>query len=141
MAHFAEIDSNNIVTRIVRISNDALVNPNTGLEDEEFGIVACRRKFGINTNWKQTSYNHNMRVRYAAVGYSYNEELDAFIPIKPSFESWILNTQTCNWESPLGPAPERTIEQIENHSRYKWDEEAYQADNTTGWVLETPEAS
>jgi hypothetical protein len=56
------------------------------------------------------------------------------------FLSWILNEETADWEAPVGPAPALTEEEIASRSFYRWDEEAYQADNTTGWVLETPEA-
>jgi hypothetical protein len=78
-------------------------------------------------------------VRYAGISYSYNEELDAFIPPIP-FASWVLNNETADWESPVGPAPTLTEEEIASRSFYRWDEDAYQADNTTGWVLETPPA-
>jgi len=94
---------------------------------------------GAETNWKQTSYNNNIRVRYAGISYTYNEELDAFIPPKP-WPSFVLNEETADWVSPLGAAPELTEEEVEACSFYRWDEEAHQEDNTTGWVLETPPA-
>ena len=81
-----------------------------------------------------------MRVRYAGIGYSYNAALDAFVPPQPH-DSWTLDNETADWVSPLGAAPELTEAEVEARSFYRWDEEAYQADNTTGWVLETPEAS
>jgi hypothetical protein len=56
------------------------------------------------------------------------------------FASWVLNNETADWEAPVGPAPALTEEEIASRSFYRWNEEAYQADNTTGWVLETPEA-
>jgi hypothetical protein len=68
----------------------------------------------------------------------YNKALDAFVPPAP-FDSWVLVDETADWESPLGPAPELTEEEIEAGSRYQWNEEAYQEDNTTGWDLITPE--
>ena len=78
-----------------------------------------------------------MRVRYAGIGYSYNATLDAFVPPQPH-ASWTLDNDTANWVSPLGDAPTLTDAEIEAGSYYRWNEDAYQADNTTGWVLETP---
>ena len=136
MAHFARIDENNIVTRIIVVSNDKIINPETGIEDEDIGISYCTEVLELEGNWIQTSYNDSFRVRYAGMGFAYNEELDAFIPPKP-FQSWILDNDTADWVSPLGAAPELTEEQRKT-SGYIWDEEAYQADNTQGWVLVTP---
>lgn len=130
MAHFAELDENNVVTQVIVVDNGDIKDAN-GTEVEEIGIAFCKKLFGADTNWKQTSYNSNMRVRYAGIGYSYNQELDAFIAPKP-YPSWVLNTETTNWEAPVAQ-PELTAEQIEAGSRYEWDEE-----NTT-WNLVTPE--
>jgi hypothetical protein len=130
MSHFAKLDENNIVTQVIVVSNEDITDPFTGQEDEILGIAFCKKLLG--GNWKQTSYNNNMRVRYAGTGYSYNAELDAFITPKP-FPSWVLVNETADWESPLGPAPELTEAQVESKSFYKWDEEELE------WVLETPE--
>ena len=138
MAHFAKLDENNVVTQVIVVSNDHITDPHTGREDEIIGIAFCKRLLG--GNWKQTSYNNNMRVRYAGIGYSYNAALDAFIPPQP-FASWTLDNDIADWVSPLGAAPALTDEEVATFSYYRWDEEAYQADNTTGWVLETPEVS
>ena len=138
MAHFAKLDENNIVTQVIVVSNDDIKDVN-GVEVEEIGVAFCKKLLGADTNWKQTSYNNNFRVRYAGISYTYNEELDAFIPPSP-FPSWVLVEETADWQSPLGAAPELTEEQITSRSFYRWNEEAYQADNTTGWVLETPPA-
>jgi len=138
MAHFAELDENNVVTQVIVVSNDD-IKDNNGTEVESIGIAFCQKLLGADTNWKQTSYNNNMRVRYAGIGYSYNAELDAFIPPQP-FASWTLDSETADWVSPLGAAPALTDAEVEARSFYRWDEDAYQADNTTGWVLETPEA-
>lgn len=130
MAHFAELDENNVVTQVIVVDNGDIKDAN-GTEVEEIGVAFCKKLFGADTNWKQTSYNSNMRVRYAGIGYSYNQELDAFIAPKP-YPSWVLNTETTNWEAPVAQ-PELTAEQIEAGSLYEWDEE-----NTT-WNLVTPE--
>ena len=138
MAHFARIDENNVVTQVIVVANEDTSDTN-GVEVEEIGVAFCKKLLGAETNWKQTSYNNNFRVRYAGIGYSFSEELNAFIPPSP-FPSWVLVEETADWVSPLGAAPELTEEQITSRSFYRWNEEAYQADNTTGWVLETPPA-
>jgi len=131
MAHFAGLDENNVVTQVIVVSNDDIKDVN-GNEVEEIGVAFCKKLLGADTNWKQTSYNNTFRVRYAGIGYSYNEELDAFVAPKP-FESWVLNTETADWESPVGPAPALTEAEIEALSFYRWDEEA------GAWELFTPE--
>ena len=138
MAHFAKLDENNVVTQVIVVDNKDITDPHTGQEDEILGIAFCKKLLG--GNWRQTSYNNNTRVRYAGIGYSYNAALDAFVPPQP-YASWTLDNETADWVSPLGAAPELTEAEVEAMSFYRWDEEAYQADNTTGWVLETPEAS
>ena len=94
MAHFAELDTNNVVTRVIVINNEETHDVN-GIENEELGVAYCRRLFGINTNWKQTSYNGNIRFRYAGIGYSYDTTLDAFITPQP-YPSWILDPTTAD---------------------------------------------
>lgn len=138
MAHFAQLDENNVVTQVIVVSNEDTSDSN-GVEVEEIGVAFCKKLLGADTNWKQTSYNNSFRVRYAGISYTYNEELDAFVPPKPH-NSWVLVEETADWQSPLGAAPALTEEEIASRSFYRWDEEAYQADNTTGWVLETPPA-
>ncbi len=111
MAHFAELDATNTVLRVVVISNDEIFDGN--IECEAKGIKRCQELFGANTNWKQTSYNCNMRKNYAGVGYYYDAERDAFIAPKP-FPSWHLNEDTCQWVAPKAmPADDRV---------YAWDE-------------------
>ena len=131
MAHFCQLYENNIVTQVIVVSNSDIIDTN-GNEVEEIGIAFCKKLLGEDTNWKQTSYNNSIRVRYAGIGYSYNEELDAFIAPKP-FASWILNTETADWVSPVGPAPTLTEAEIEARSSYVWDEE------NGVWNLTTPE--
>jgi hypothetical protein len=138
MAHFVQLDENNVVTQVIVVSNDDCSDSN-GTETESIGVAFCQKLLGADTNWKQTSYNGNMRVRYAGIGYSYNAELDAFVAPQP-YASWTLDSETADWVSPLGAAPDLTDAEVEARSYYRWDEDAYQADNTTGWVLETPEA-
>ena len=97
MAHFAEIDEYNIVTRVL-VFNDTYTDSD------------CTALLG--GNWIQTSYNNNIRKNYAGIGYTYDSNLDAFIAPKP-FNSWVLDTDTCRWEAP--------IEQPEGD--YTWNED------------------
>ena len=132
MAHFCELDENNIVTQVIVVANEDTTDTN-GVEVEEIGVAFCKKLLGAETNWKQTSYNGNFRVRYAGTGYKFYEDLNAFVPPSP-FPSFVLNEETADWESPVGPAPELTEAQVESRSFYKWDEE------NLAWVLETPPA-
>jgi hypothetical protein len=103
MAHFAELDENNIVVQVLVTDNDF---PNEGYD----WLV---QTFG--GRWIQTSYNATIRKNFAGIGYSYDEARDAFIAPKP-FESWLLNEETCNWEAPK-PCPT-------DGKLYNWDEES-----------------
>jgi len=130
MAHFAELDSNNVVTRVIVVANSDVLDSN-GNEDESVGIEYLKRLFGENTIWKQTSYNATQRARYAGKGFTYDPSRNVFLLPQPH-PSWTLNETTTEWESPI-PMPE-IPEGKDGH--YIWNEEAYQADNTTGWVFE-----
>lgn len=130
MAHFAELDENNVVLRVIVIANEDITNQETGKEEEELGVSLCKRLYGEHTRWKQTSYNRNFRINYAGIGHTYDKELDAFIP-KPRFKNRILNKETCQWEFPI-PEPKLTEEQIKSHCWYSWD------DDNCRWLLITP---
>mgnify|MGYP001251903092 CR=1 FL=1 len=144
MAHFAKLDENNIVTQVIVVSNDDCTDPHTGQEDEVLGIAFCKKLLG--GNWKQTSYNNNMRGNYAGIGYKFHTGVatlgvgstDVFLPTQPH-ASWTVGIQTAQWYSPLGDAPALTDAEVAANKYYEWDESAYQADNTTGWVLRTAE--
>lgn len=97
MAHFAELDGNNIVLRVIVVDTKDNSDAN-GIEKEYIGAAFCERLFG--GTWKQTSYNNKFRKRYAGIGYTYDETLDAFIAPKP-FSSWSLNKETAEWEPPV----------------------------------------
>jgi hypothetical protein len=101
MAHFAEINENNIVTRVVVVDNKELIDTGSESESETKGIFFCQSLFG--GNWIQTSYNGGFRKNYAGLGFYYDSSLDAFIPPKP-FDSWLLDDQTCQWYPPV-PRP------------------------------------
>jgi hypothetical protein len=129
LAHYAQLDENNIVTQVIVVGNDDCTDAN-GNEVESIGVAFCQKLLGAETNWKQTSYNNSTRVRYAGIGYSYNAELNAFIAPKP-FASWVLNEETADWESPVGAAPSLTEAEVTAGSYYTWDEENGEWDLTT----------
>lgn len=116
MAHFAEIDQNNVVLRVIVVDNKDTSTPD-GTEVESIGVAFCQRLLG--GNWVKTSYSGNIRKNYAGIGFTYDSGRDAFIPPKP-FASWLLNEDTCQWEAPT-PMPT-------DGKLYGWDEA------TTSWV-------
>jgi hypothetical protein len=98
MAHFAELDENNIVLRVIVVSNEMLIED--GQESEAKGIAFCKQLFGEDTVWLQTSYNGNKRKNYAGTGFVYDQTRDAFIPPQPEGDGWILDEASCNWRNP-----------------------------------------
>ena len=116
MAHFAELDSNNVVLRVIVVSNADTSTPD-GTEVESIGVAFCQRLFG--SNWKQTSYNGNFRKRYAGIGYTYDPALDAFITPQP-FPSWTLDNATADWIPPI-PMPTDGKPYVWNESTQSWD--------------------
>ena len=116
MAHFAQLDDNNIVTQVIVVANDELLLD--GVESEVKGILFCKSLFGEDTKWRQTSYNGNFRKNYAGVGYTWDAMRNAFIPPQP-YPSWVLNEGTCQWQPPV-PMPT-------DGKKYEWDEA------TTSW--------
>ena len=121
MAHFAQLDENNIVLQVIVVNNE-VIDHLPFPESEMAGVEFCQSLLGPDTIWKQTSYNNNFRKHYAGIGYTYNENLDAFIGPKP-FTSWILDETNCVWNAPK-PFPN-------DGNTYYWDE------NLLEWVLLT----
>jgi len=117
MAHFAEIDANNIVLRVTVVYDKDTADAD-GVEKESIGAEFCNKLLG--GTWKQTSYNGRIRKNYAGIGWTYDATRDAFIPPQP-FPSWVLNEYTCLWDAPV-PFPT-------DGQRYNWDEA------TTSWVV------
>ena len=118
MAHYAFLDENNIVTEVI-------VGKDEGNMDWETFYSMIRGQV-----CKRTSYNTRggihiydgtpFRKNYAGIGFTYDEDRDAFIPPKP-FDSWLLNEGTCLWEPP--------VQYPDDENLYTWDEE------NTDWVL------
>jgi hypothetical protein len=116
MAHFAQLDDGNIVTNVIVVANEELMD--NGVESEAKGIAFCQSLFG--GEWKQTSYNGNFRKNYAGIGYAYDANRDAFIPPK-MYSSWVLNESTCLWEAPI-PMPTDGKRYAWNETNQSWDE-------------------
>ena len=116
MAHFAEINENNIVIRVIVVNNNELLDGEQ--ESETKGIDFCESLYG-HRNWVQTSYNSNIRYNYAGIGYTYDSIKDAFIPPKP-YDSWVLNEDSCLWDPPVN-YPNDGNEYIWNEENKSWD--------------------
>lgn len=132
MSHFAELDENNIVQRVLVINNEDILDENQ-VEQESIGVAFLRRLFGENTNWKQTSYNANFRHRYTGPGDTYREDLDAFILPSP-FPSWILNETTFEWDPPI-PKPDDIITET-SITTYDWNEETLSWDEIVEDIIQ-----
>ena len=117
MAHFAEIDENNIVTQVIVVNNSELIDDD-GNESEVKGVGFCASLFG-HSNWVQTSYNGNIRYNYAGVGYTYDDVNNAFIAPQP-FPSWSLD-DNFDWQAPT-PMPEDDKQYSWNEETQSWDE-------------------
>ena len=115
MAHFAQLDSDNGVINVVVVNNVQLHDGDLN-EQEELGINFLVDLYGSG-KWVQTSFNGNFRKNYAAVGYSYDSDRDAFIPPKPH-ESWTLDFDTCLWQAPI-PQPGGIV--LWNDETQAWD--------------------
>lgn len=149
MAHFAELNSDNIVTRVVVIDNNNCLDDN-GNESETVGISFCRSLYGNDTNWVQTSYNSSFRGNYAGIGMTYIENASTlgvantsvFVETRPGID-WTLNADILKWDPPI-PKPELTAEQVNANYVYKWNDDEYMnyisgidtSYEYPGWVLD-----
>jgi len=119
MGHFAELDDNNVVLRVIVVANEDTADEQ-GNEVEAIGITFCQKLLGGGT-WIQTSYNNNFRKHFAGKGFSYDPDLDIFVPPAP-FPSWTrTDNENDDWEPPV-PWPD-------DGNFYLWDEEKQE------WVL------
>ena len=112
MAHFAKIGMNGRIIEVLKVNNEVILDAD-GNESEINGVDFLTKLTGWSI-WKQTSYNGNIRKNYAGIGFTYDEDRDAFIPKKP-FNSWILDEETCQWEAPVAYP--------NDGQRYSWNEE------------------
>ena len=120
MAHFAELDENNIVVSVTVVDNRHVPS-----DKHVDGETWCKNFFNKpDTTFKQTSYNDNFRNRYAGIGFTYDASKDVFISLQP-YASWSLNDDS-DWQAPITyPIDDK---------EYRWDESIYQGDNTKGWI-------
>jgi len=124
--HFAQIDDNNLVTRVTVVSGSDAPN-------EAAGIAFCKSFFGSDTNWVETSKASSIRYRYAAKGMKYDSTNDVFYSQQP-YPSWTLNTSTWLWEAPVAYPSDQGVDDPDNpteYVRYTWDED------TTSWTNRT----
>jgi len=144
MAHFAKLGSNSKVIQVLTLNNGDMLNAD-GVEDESVGQQYLERHNNWPAQmWIQTSYNtsggtHNsggtpLRGNYAGIGYTWDEDNNLFYGKKP-YASWVLNTTTASWHSPIGDAPDDlTDEEKAAFTSYVWNE------GTGAWDKTTPEA-
>tara|TARA_R110000764_G_scaffold69123_2_gene143219 strand:+ start:98 stop:454 length:357 start_codon:yes stop_codon:yes gene_type:complete len=118
MAHFAQIDANNVVLQVI-VVNDSELLDDKNVEQETLGQSFCQGLLG--GSWVQTSYNGAIRKNFAGIGGSYDSTRDAFISPQP-YASWVLDEETCRWEAPIAHP--------DDGLGYIWDE------NTTSWVAQ-----
>lgn len=111
MAHFAQIDENNLVTQVIVVSNDDCGGGEFPASEEPGQAFIA--SIGLSGTWKQTSYNNNFRAHYAGIGFTYDAERDAFLAPRP-FPSWELD-EDMNWQAPV-PRPTEGL--------WTWNEEA-----------------
>lgn len=116
MAHFAELDDNNKVLRVIVVKNEDTADAK-GVEKEHIGAAWCERLLG--GRWVQTSYNASFRGHFACAGMFYNEQHDIFIGEQP-FPSWTIDTTTSDWAAPVAKP--------DNGKVYDWNE------STLSWV-------
>ena len=144
MAHFAKLGSNSKVIQVLTLNNGDMLNAD-GVEDESVGQQYLERHNNWPAQmWIQTSYNtsrgtHNsggtpLRGNYAGIGHIWDEDNNIFYSKKP-YASWVLNTTTASWHSPIGDAPDDlTDEEKEANTHYVWNE------GSGAWDKTTPEA-
>ena len=152
MAHFVQLNSNNIVENVIVVGNDDITDKN-GLESESVGISFCQKHVNdFTTNWKQTSYTagytgSGFRGNYAGIGMTYMTtaqtmgvgSTDIFIEQQP-YSSWSIGVGTARWYPPAnpGPAPALTADEEAANKFYTWNESNYNTNPSTAWVLNTP---
>jgi len=141
MAHFAKISDTSKVLTVLTLNNKDMLNAD-GVEDESVGQQYLERHNNWPAQmWIQTSYNTSrgthkdggtpLRGNYAGIGYTWDEDNNIFYVKKP-YASWVLNTTTASWHSPIGDAPDDlTDEEKAAETFYVWNEDAKSWDKTT----------
>jgi hypothetical protein len=132
MAHFAQLNENNIVTNILVVANADILDEN-GNESESKGILFLKNLFGQETNWIQTSYSGNFRKRYAIIGGTYDYNNDVFINPKP-LASWVFDGTQYEWVPP-STRPNDGHMYFWNEEKLNWE----QIENTSNNNVMIPE--
>ena len=121
MAHYAFLDENNIVTEVIVGKNEDEEGVNWEQHYGAFRGQSCKRTSYNTSGGVHANGGTPFRKNYAGLGYTYNADIDAFVPPKP-FASWLLNEETAQWEAPVAmPADAGTGEPPK---RYTWDEDS-----------------
>ena len=143
MAHFAQLDQNNKVIKVIVIGDDDIIAFD-GTESEDLGVQICKNLMGADTNWKQTSYNSNMRGNYAGIGFTYMSNVATLgggstdIFIEPVVhESWSVGVNTAQWYPPDDAPTQPSLSDADHAAgkSYQWNETNYKSDPNTAWVL------
>jgi len=126
MAYFAKLGTGDSVTRVTCVKDDIVTS-------EQSGIDFLNKIHKTNNVWKQTYIDGSQRKHYAGVGYSYNSELNAFIPPQ-RFKGWVLNETTCQWEAPIAK-PETTTQNLTDEDGNPINDIYYWNDQKRKWEL------
>jgi hypothetical protein len=122
MAHYAQVNSDKVVVQVLVMDNEMETNE---------GEQACIDWLQTNVHaddWVQTSYNNKIRKQFAGTGFTYDKSKDIFIAPQP-FASWSLDSSN-DWQPPIAMPDDASDDKM-----YVWDEDAYQANNSKGWVV------
>ena len=150
MAHFAQLDGNNLVTTVIVVANSD--SGGGDLDTEATGVAFCQNHINDNTSvWKQTSYNENFRGNYAGIGMTYMTGVrtlgvastDIFISQRPYYASWPIGIMTARYvpPGPPGGPPDLSESERAEGKCYEWDENQYRLaidhglDLSIAWVL------
>ena len=121
MAHYAQINSANVVVQVLVIDNDMEAR------DGENGCISWLQTYVHGDKWVKTSYNNNIRKQFAGIGYSYDASKDKFISPKP-FASWALDSDD-DWQAPIAMPKDASKDKV-----YVWNEDAHKKNKSEGWV-------
>ena len=132
MAHFAQLDENSIVQQVIVLNNEDCLDADDN-ESEAVGIAFCKDLLGADTNWVRTSFNDNIRFRYAGIGMKYDSGNDVFYGQQP-YPSWKIDASTWVWEAPVAMPDDTGMDDMDNPTEYvsyDWDE------GSTSWTNRT----
>jgi hypothetical protein len=127
MAYFAQLDSDNIVTKVIVVADSDAPN-------EATGIAFCQNLLGADTNWVETKDDGSIRFRYAGIGMNYDSTNDVFYDSTAPYPSWVLNTSTWDWDAPVALPDDAGYDDEDNPTKfvgYDWDE------GSTTWTNRT----